>query len=159
MEKPTTLSIEKRTLDEVKEDVLRRTQMIKNPMKPPAKLEEVKLFLSRFTRLDRDHWATEWSRIAEPYEKMGHELLDSGKKKEALDAYYLACRYYYLARYPTANSPEKKEAHRKTIQTFLAAGRLFDPPVERVAIPFEGKEIVGYMRLPKGVSKPPLIFH
>jgi pimeloyl-ACP methyl ester carboxylesterase len=36
--------------------------------------------------------------------------------------------------------------------------RFFDPPVEIVRIPFEGKEIVGYLRLPKDVRPAPLVF-
>jgi esterase FrsA len=150
--------LETRSLDEVKEDILRRAQMKKTPLKAPTKMQDVHLFLSRLTSMDRDHWAAEWIRIGEPYEQMGNELLSTGKRKEALEAYYLAYRYYYLARYPTVNSPKKKEAYNKTIRACLAAGQLFDPPMERIAIPFEGKEIVGYMRLPKEVNKPPLIF-
>jgi hypothetical protein len=47
-------------------------------------------------------------------------------------------------------------------ENFLKAGRYFDPPLTRVAIPFEGrtgegKEVVVYLRKPKGVSKPPVV--
>src|SRR5258705_5861200 len=35
--------------------------------------------------------------------------------------------------------------------------KLQDPPIEIVRIPFEGKEIIGYLRLPKGVRPAPLV--
>jgi tetratricopeptide (TPR) repeat protein len=124
-----------------------------------VKVEDVKLFLSRLTSKDPDVWAREWSRVAEPYEKKGDELFQAGMRKEALEAYYQAYRYYYLGRWPLVNSQGRMEAYQKAIRTFLAAGRLFDPPLEQVRIPFEGKQIVGYLRLPKGVAKPPVVFH
>ena len=123
------------------------------------KFEDVKLVVSRLTSLDRDLWAGEWSRIAKLYEKKGDELAKEGRNKEALGAYEQAYAYYFAGRYPLPNSPGKKEAYRQSVLAFMAAARFFDPPLERVVIPFEGKEIVGYLRLPKGVTKAPLIFH
>lgn len=155
---PIRLAAQERTLEELKDEILQRAQKNQHPISE-VKLEDVKLFLSRLPSNEPDIWAREWSRIAEPYEKKGDELFQAGKKQEALAAYYQAYRYYYLGRWPLANSPGKKEAYRKAIRTFLASARLFDPPLERVTIPFEGKEIVGYLRLPKGVTRPPLIFH
>ena len=40
----------------------------------------------------------------------------------------------------------------KALEAFLAHARFFDPPLEVVHIPFEGKEIVGYLRLPKNAT-------
>lgn len=36
----------------------------------------------------------------------------------------------------------------------MAHARFWDPPLEVVRIPFEGSEIIGYMRLPKNVNHP-----
>jgi len=41
---------------------------------------------------------------------------------------------------------------------FLAAARYFEIPVERVAIPFFDKAIVGHLRLPKKLPAP-LVMH
>ena len=44
------------------------------------------------------------------------------------------------------------------LAAFLAHARFFDPPLEVVHIPFEGKEIIGYLRLPKNAAGPvPLV--
>src|ERR1019366_7389215 len=46
----------------------------------------------------------------------------------------------------------------KAIEAFLAHARFWDPPLEIVRIPFEGKEIIGYLRLPKNAHGPvPLV--
>ena len=39
----------------------------------------------------------------------------------------------------------------------MAPSRTFDPPLEIVEIPFEGKTIYGHLRKPKGVDKPAVI--
>ncbi|MBI2369707.1 MAG: alpha/beta hydrolase, partial [Deltaproteobacteria bacterium] len=155
---PAGLGAQERTLEELQVEILRRAQQNRHPISE-VKVEDVRLVLSRLTSKDPDLWAREWSRVAEPYEKKGDEQFRAGNRKEALEAYYQAYRYYYLGRWPLTNSVGKKQAYQGAIRTFLAAARLFDPPLERVAIPFDGKQIVGYLRLPKGVSRPPLIFH
>jgi pimeloyl-ACP methyl ester carboxylesterase len=49
------------------------------------------------------------------------------------------------------------KAYEKALEAFTAYAKLQDPPIEIVRIPFEGKEIVGYLRLPKGVRPAPLV--
>ena len=34
-----------------------------------------------------------------------------------------------------------------------------DPPLERIEIPFEGKKVVGYLQVPKGIKRPPVVMH
>ena len=155
---PLHLFGQERTLEELRKEILERAQQNRHPISE-VKVEDVKLLLSRLTSKDPDVWAREWIRVAEPYEKKGDELFQAGMKKEALEAYYQAYRYYYLGRWPLVNSQGTKEAYQKAIRTFLAAGRLSDPPLEQVKIPFEGKQIVGYLRVPKGIAKPPVVFH
>jgi len=46
------------------------------------------------------------------------------------------------------------KAYEKALEAFTAYAKLQDPPIEIVRIPFEGKEIVGYLRLPKACALP-----
>ena len=146
------------TLEDLKDRFLQRAKIRRSPIRPPVTMEDVELFLGRLKSTDRDEWAREWGRLAEPWEKKGGEFLKAGNKEAARDAYYHAYRFYYIGRYPVPNSPGKKEAYRNSVRNFLSASRLFDLPVERVTIPFEGKEIVGYLRLPRNAKKLPLVF-
>ena len=42
---------------------------------------------------------------------------------------------------------------------FRKAAKYFDPPLEVVEMPFEGKKLVGYLQKPPGVTKPPVVMH
>jgi len=55
-------------------------------------------------------------------------------------------------------SPGKQKSYAKALEAFLAHTRFLDPPLQVVRIPFEGKEIIGYLRLPKEAKGPvPLV--
>ena len=73
------------------------------------------------------------------------------------ESYKHAWEIYNTARWPVENSAGKKQAYIKALDAFQAYGRLLDPPIEIVRIPFEGKEIVGYLRLPPNVRPAPLL--
>jgi pimeloyl-ACP methyl ester carboxylesterase len=58
---------------------------------------------------------------------------------------------------PLENSPGKVKAYEKALAAFAAYAKLQDPPIEIVHIPFEGKDIVGILRLPASVRPAPLV--
>jgi len=119
--------------------------------------EAVKAIFSKMTSFDPEPWVAEWTKLAVPFEEKGAELESQGKMVEANKAYEQASRYYEAARFPVINSPAKKEAYRKCIVNFRKAIRTWDPPLEIVEIPFEGKTIIGHLRKPKGVTRPPIV--
>ncbi len=67
-----------------------------------------------------------------------------------------ACR---VGRYPTPNSPSKLAAYQHSLRMFRKAAKFFDPPLEIVELRFEGKTLTGYLQLPPGVVKPPVVLH
>jgi esterase FrsA len=107
--------------------------------------------------LDAQPWVDAWSRLAEPFERRGAEMEALGKHGEARQAYQKASFYYGIAKFPVINHPAKKAAYKKCIETYLTAAKYFDPPLEPITIPFEGSQIIGYLRKPAGVSKPPVV--
>jgi esterase FrsA len=111
----------------------------------------------RLTSLDPEPWVAEWTKLAVPFERQGAELESQGKLKEANKAYQMAATYYGVAKFPVINHPAKQAAYRKAVENYLNAARSQDPPMERVAIPFEGKQIIGYLRKPKGAARPPIV--
>jgi len=112
---------------------------------------------SRLTSLDAEPWVAEWTKLAVPFERQGEELESLGKLEQANKAYQMAATYYGIAKFPVINHPAKQAAYRKAVENYLKAARSQDPPMERVAIPFEGKQIIGYLRKPKGVARPPIV--
>jgi esterase FrsA len=122
----------------------------------PAEAEAV---FRSLPNLDAVPWVAAWTRLAEPWEQKGEEFEKRGKSQEAMKAYKMASLYYSIAKFPVLNHAAKQAAYRKCVETYLKAARYFDPPLERITIPFEGKEIVGYLRKPNGVPKPPVVIH
>jgi esterase FrsA len=145
-----------------------------NPFKDPAYAEGARQRMQQFisggadpdvtraifakmTSFDPEPWVAEWTKVAVPFEQKGAELESQGKKAEADKAYEKASMYYGIARFPVINSPAKQAAYRKCIENFRKAIRSWDPPVEIVEIPFEGKKIIGHLRKPNGVTRPPVV--
>lgn len=123
-----------------------------------ADRQEAEAIFHRLSDLDPERWVAEWTRLAQPWERKAAELDGRGNREQARDAYLKASAYYSIAKFPVINHPAKQAAYRKCVELYLKAARYFDPPLERVAIPFDhGREIVGYLRKPNGISKPPVV--
>jgi len=154
----TTFAQERRerTLDEVKMEAIHRAEVGQYPLigLDPADVQEA--FESIHTA-DKDEWAAGFMRVADRYMNEGRSLEKNDPAKANAD-YIRAWRLYSFGRWPIPASPGKQRSYQKAIEAFLAHARFWDPPLEIVHIPFEGKEIIGYMRLPKNAKGPvPLV--
>jgi cephalosporin-C deacetylase-like acetyl esterase len=141
-----------RTLDEIKAEAIKRAE---NGMYPligldPADVREA--FVSINTT-DNDEWATAFSRVADRYMAQA-KALEASDPERASATYVKAWRLYSFGRWPAPASPGKQRAYAKALEAFLAHAKLMDPPLEVVRIPFDGSEIVGYLRLPKNSKGP-----
>jgi esterase FrsA len=144
-----------RNLEELKAETQRRVDRNLAPA-GGLKSEDAREALANIHSLDRDEWAAAWSAIADRYASRATAEESSDKAKAQQD-YLLAWRYYSFARWPVPNSPGKEKAYEKALTAFRNYARFLDPPLETVRIPFEGKEIVGYLRLPNGIRPAPLV--
>src|SRR5713226_7191987 len=145
-----------RTIDEVKTEALRRSEVGQYPLigLDPADVKEA--FESIHTA-DKDEWAAGFMHVADRYFNEAKSLERTDPTKANTD-YIRAWRIYSFGRWPIPASPGKQRSYEKAIEAFLAHARFFDPPLEVVRIPFEGKEIIGYLRLPKNGKGPvPLV--
>jgi esterase FrsA len=119
--------------------------------------EDARQALERIDSLDRDVWANAFSAVATQYEHAA-AALENADRARARKAWWNAWRLHHFARWPTENSPAKRVAKTRALEAFLNHGRLLEPPIERVRIPFEGGEIIAYLRLPADVRPAPLVF-
>jgi pimeloyl-ACP methyl ester carboxylesterase len=144
-----------RTLEELKAEAQARAERNAYPL-IGLKPGEVREALERLTGLERDEWAASWSRIGDRYlAKGGAEAAAAPKQADA--DFLQAWLYYSFARWPVPNSPGKQRAYEKALEAYLSHAKLLDPPLEILRVPFEGKEIVGYVRMPKGARAAPLV--
>jgi esterase FrsA len=145
-----------RTLDEFKAETQARADRNAYPL-TGLKSDDVREALAHIASLDRDEWATAWSAVASRYMSRADGEAAADAKQAAAD-YMQAWRLYSFARWPVPNSAGKQQAYEQALAAFRKAGQFLDPPLEVVRVPFEGKEIVGYLRLPKGARPAPLVF-
>ncbi len=145
-----------RTIDEIKTEAVHRAEVGQYPLIgfDPADVKEA--FNSIHTR-DKDEWAAGFMGVADRYMNEAKSLEKTDPVKANAD-YIRAWRLYSFGRWPIPASPGKQRSYEKAIEAFLAHARFWDPPLEIVRIPFEGKEIIGYLRLPKNAHGPvPLV--
>jgi len=145
-----------RTLDEIKSEAIHRAE---NGMYPLIGLDpaDVREAFASIHTTDKDEWAAAFMAVADRYMNEAKSLEKTDAAKANAD-YIRAWRLYSFGRWPIPASPGKQRSYQKAIEAFLAHARFWDPPLEIVRIPFEGKEIIGYMRLPKDAKGPvPLV--
>jgi esterase FrsA len=141
-----------RTLDEIKTEAIKRAE---NGMYPLIGLDpaDVREAFANIKTTDNDEWAAAFSAVADRYMAEGNSLLSTNPAQADKD-FVRAWRLYSFGRWPVPASPGKKRAYAKALEAFLAHAKMMDPPLEVVHIPFEGSEIVGYLRLPKNAKGP-----
>ena len=145
-----------RTLDEIKTEAIHRAE---NGMYPLIGLDpaDVREAFASIKTTDKDEWAGAFMAVADKYMAEGKALEATDPTKANAD-YIRAWRLYSFGRWPIPASPGKQRSYAKALEAFRAHARFWDPPLEIVHIPFEGKEIIGYLRLPKNVQRPvPLV--
>jgi esterase FrsA len=145
-----------RTIDEIRVEAIRRAQVGQYPLIGLDPADVTEAFQSIHTS-DKDEWAAGFMKVADRYFNEAKSLEKSDPAKANAD-YIRAWRLYSFGRWPIPASPGKQRSYEKALEAFLAHAKFFDPPLEIVRIPFEGKEIIGYLRLPKGAKGPvPLV--
>ncbi len=145
-----------RTIDEIKTEAIHRAEVGQYPLIGLDPNDVREAFKSIHTG-DKDEWAAAFMGVADRYMNEAKSLEKTDPAKANAD-YIRAWRLYSFGRWPIPASPGKQRSYEKAIEAFQAHARFWDPPMEIVRIPFEGKEIIGYLRLPKNASGPvPLV--
>lgn len=139
-----------RTIEEIKVETQARAERGGYPLigLDPADVREA---LAGIKTRDRDEWAAAWSTVADRYYKTAEAASSPEEKRKN---YLRAWRLYYFAQWPVAASDGKKAAYTKALDAFVKSSVALSPALEVVHIPFEGKEIVGYLRLPASKNGP-----
>jgi esterase FrsA len=147
-----------RSLEEVKQELMRRAGRL-SPFED-IRREDAQQVVDALTSLDRDLWAQLWSKLGLAYEaKADARAREDAGGHELAELYTLAFDYCRVGRYPVPSTPGKEESYRHSLRAFRKAAKYFDPPLQVVELPFDGKTLVGYLQLPPGVARPPVVMH
>ncbi|HEX9672142.1 MAG TPA: alpha/beta fold hydrolase [Burkholderiales bacterium] len=120
---------------------------------PLTDFEEVTAGVERW-----EDWCRAWCARAAVHEELGRRSLADGYRLSAGEHLTRAAVCYHFSKFVFVIDYEQmKAAHRKAVECRNLALPLLDPPGERVAIPYEGKQLYGNLRKPRGVAKPPVL--
>jgi esterase FrsA len=141
-----------RTIDEIKVEAVHRAE---NGMYPMIGLDpaDVKDAFTTIKTRNPDEWAAGFMRVGDKYMAEAKSLETSDPTKANAD-YIRAWKIYSFGRWPVPSSTGKQESYKRALEAFQGHAKFYDPPMELVKIPFEGKEIIGYMRFPKNAHGP-----
>ncbi len=125
--------------------LLDRARNSRNPFNQTDPVEAVRLVSSLEDTSD-ESWALVFGEAGEAHAVRGE--------------FALAYGCYRVARYPAPNSAAKYPAYRRSQELYLRLAEAFDPPLERVRIPFrgrpgDGEAVAGYLRVPRTTLPPP----
>jgi 2,6-dihydroxypseudooxynicotine hydrolase len=105
-----------------------------------------------------EDWTSAWCKRAEVHEALGHEALADGYKLSASEHLSRAAVYYHFAKFVSVHDiDEMRAAHMKAVACKQLALPHMRPPAKRVEIPYESGHLAGFLRLPAGAVKPPVL--
>ena len=105
-----------------------------------------------------DQWCSVWSAWGNQAEERADRALDAGLTRTAATELARASTYYFFAQYLLWDDAEsKRAAHGNCVRTFRRAAQYLDPPQRPVDIPYGDITLPGYLTLPTGARKPPLV--
>ena len=96
---------------------------------------------------DYDSWYDAWNAAGDRLAEEADGQLARGHKVSARDNYLRAANNYRSSEFflhATPEDPRVVRAYSRQIETYKAAGRLFDVPIEPVEIPYEATSLPGY---------------
>lgn len=101
------------------------------------------------------NWVFEWSRLGAEAQQRAR---CAGTPEQARQQFLAAARYFALASYPHLKGDRLAlQAQLLANQAYREAGRLLPVPLKELRIPFNGKEVQGYLHLPANDRPLPLV--
>ncbi|MGH9064501.1 MAG: alpha/beta hydrolase family protein [Acidimicrobiales bacterium] len=142
------------TADEQLEAMYRRfTWRITSNYVPSWEWEQIKKEIEGYAS-----WCRTWSRWAEAHRRRGDEAWAAGSTQTAGEAYLRAALYYHWASFLFVHdSGQFRAALEEMAKCWAMAAPCVEPPMEIIDVSFEGATLPGYLRVPRGGSRPPLV--
>ncbi|MDT7933513.1 MAG: alpha/beta hydrolase [Sphingomonadaceae bacterium] len=112
--------------------------------------------------LDPLNWTAVWRPVGDAARIAAQAAEAEGRTADAERLYREASGLYFMGRFPSPTHVAEQECAVLERETYLAAARLWDRPIEPIVIPFaghagEGDRVVVYLRRPLGIPRPPVV--
>lgn len=124
-------------------------------------LGEIFAIAARITPGDYESWYREWFAAAESLLELAEAEAAAGHRVNAASAHLRASEYFRSAYFFTRRDPEGRpllDAFHRCQRAFRAAAPDLPYPAERVAIPFDGVHLEGYVFRREGPGGPTLLW-
>jgi 2,6-dihydroxypseudooxynicotine hydrolase len=106
-----------------------------------------------------EEWLDAWVANGDMHAGLAREAEERARTRTAGEAWVRAALSYHFAKFVWMVDMDRyRQAADLAVAALQEAHRLLDPTAERLEIPFEGTTMVGTLRRPPGVERPPLVF-
>jgi len=120
---------------------------------PLTDFQEVTAGLERW-----EDWCAGWSARAAEHEAMGRDALAAGLTTSAAEHLTRAAVLYHFGKFLFVDDLDQlRTARERAVACRTDALPHLDPPGERVEVPHDGAVLVGNLRRPRGVARPPVV--
>jgi dienelactone hydrolase len=116
-------------------------------------------FVRTTARIERwEEWLDAWSETGELHLRLAREAEDAGRRRTAGEAFVRAALCFHFAKYVWVVQPERnRETTIRARDALREAQRLLDPSAEPIEAPLDGGAVLGNLRRPAGLERPPLV--
>jgi hypothetical protein len=98
-------------------------------------------------------WSAAWCARAERHVERGDEAASAGRRETAASAHIRAGLFYHWASFLCAGGLDQFRAALENAEAaFAKAAPLADHPMDITKVPFEGTQLRGYFRRPRGAT-------
>lgn len=105
-----------------------------------------------------DDWLAAWCRNGDVHAELAVEAEHAGRRVTAGQAWNRAALSYHFAKFVwVLDMAEHRRATELSVAALRRAHAMLDPTAERIGFPFEGAQLVGNLRRPSGVERPPVV--
>ena len=105
-----------------------------------------------------EDWLDAWCANGDAHASLAREAADHGWDQTAGEAWIRAALSYHFGKFVWMLDMARHDlAAGRAVAAMASAHRLLDPAAERIEVPFGGAAMVGNLRRPPGVERPPLV--
>ena len=105
-----------------------------------------------------DDWIDAWAALGDRHAELAREAEAAGRAVTAGEAWLRASVAYHFGKFMWVLDEERvRPVHQKPVDALYAGHRALGNVVERIEAPLDGKAMVGNLRRPSGLDRPPLV--
>lgn len=105
-----------------------------------------------------EDWLDAWRALGDSHAELAREAETATRHVTAGDAWLRAAVAYHFGKFVWVVDPDRsREVAQLAVEALYAAHRTLDPTAERIEAPFDSGKVVGNLRRPAQVERPPLV--